>query len=101
VERAEEEGRLPDLSGLDPHQRRDYSADTHYATPVRALSLLSQIDRLPEIVHVLGCEPVEQDELRMELSPPVSAALDEAERRVRAWLDERLQASGHPPVRPD
>ena len=30
---------LPDLSALDAHQLRDYFADTHYATPLRALAL--------------------------------------------------------------
>ena len=37
---------LPDLSGLDPHALRDYFADTHYATPIRALSLLQHMGRL-------------------------------------------------------
>lgn len=38
---------LPDLSQLDPHALRDYFADTHYATPLRAPALLKHLGRLP------------------------------------------------------
>ena len=48
---------LPDLSALDPHQLRDYFADTHYATPLRALALAARLGHLPNVVAVLGCEP--------------------------------------------
>ena len=43
---------LPDLAQLDPHALRDYFADTHYATPIRALSLLEQMGRLPPRIGV-------------------------------------------------
>lgn len=84
------EPELPELGKLDVHQRRDYFADTHYATPLRALSLLAELGRLPELVHILGCEPAEHEELGMDLSPAVTDALYEAEERVRRWLEERL-----------
>lgn len=79
---------LPDLTGLDIQDRRAYFSDTHYATPIRALSLLEQMHRLPETVNVLGCEPLELDELHMGLSPAVAAALDEAEAMVWRWISE-------------
>ena len=56
---------LPDLSEMDAHERRDYFADTHYATPFRALSLLEQIGNLPGTIRIIGCEPEEVDALRM------------------------------------
>jgi hydrogenase maturation protease len=79
---------LPDLSGLDPHQLRDYFADTHYATPLRALALLERLGRLPKRVAVLGCEPAsEPDEvMRLALSAPVAAALDRAEATAVDWI---------------
>ena len=79
---------LPDLSGLDAHRLRDYFADTHYATPLRALGLLQRIGRLPRRVAVLGCEPAsEPDEaMCLALSAPVAAALDRAEATAVEWI---------------
>ena len=77
---------LPDLSGLDAHALRDYFADTHYATPMRALSLLEHLGHLPRRVAVIGCEPTAHDGMRIGLSPPVAAALDRAEAMVVEWV---------------
>jgi hydrogenase maturation protease len=77
---------LPDLSGLDPHQVRDYFADTHYATPLRALALLERLGRLPAHIAVLGCEPASVEPMRAELSSAVAAALARAERLALDWL---------------
>ena len=81
---------LPDLSGLDPHQLRDYFADTHYATPMRALALLDRLGRLPRSVAVIGCEPTPQEALAIELSAPVAAALDAAEALAVEWVVRRV-----------
>ena len=79
---------LPDLSGLDPHQLRDYFADTHYATPMRALSLLDRLGRLPRKVAVIGCEPLPHDQgLKLGLSVAVAAALDPAEALAVRWIE--------------
>ncbi len=77
---------LPDLSDLTPHALRDYFADTHYATPIRALTLLEHLGRLPPVVAVIGCEPAAYEALGLGLSPVVAAALDPAEQMVHAWL---------------
>ena len=77
---------LPDLSDLDPHALRDYFADTHYATPIRALTLLERLGHLPPVVAVIGCEPAAFVELGWGLSAPVKAALGTAERMVHDWL---------------
>lgn len=81
---------LPDLSGLDPHQLRDYFADTHYATPMRALALLDRLGRLPRSVAVIGCEPMPSEALAIELSAPVAAALDPAEAMAVEWVERRV-----------
>ena len=77
---------LPDLSDLTPHALRDYFADTHYATPIRALTLLEHLGHLPPVVAVIGCEPAVYEALGLGLSPAVAAALDEGERMVHAWV---------------
>ncbi len=77
---------LPDLSGLGAHALRDYFADTHYATPIRALTLLEQLGHLPPVVAILGCEPAAYEALGLGLSPAVAAALEPAGRIVQGWI---------------
>lgn len=80
------EPELTDFAGMDVHQRRDYFADTHYATPLRALNLLAGISRFPVTVNILGCEPLQHDALHLGLSEPVAAAIEPALQRVRDWI---------------
>ena len=92
------EPEIPDLSDLSIHEKRDYFADTHYATPIRALSLVNQISKVPPILRIIGCEPENLDELNIGLSPSVEAALDEA---VKLSLDVAreilIQSNNQPP----
>ena len=39
---------LPDLDSLTATERRDYFSETHYATPIRALTLAREVGVLPE-----------------------------------------------------
>ncbi len=73
---------LPDLSSLSLSERRDYFADTHYATPIRALSLLEHISKMPDIVRIVGCEPKTLQELQIGLSPEVENAVEPATRLI-------------------
>ena len=84
---------LPELSDLDPHQLRDYFADTHYATPLRALALVARLGHLPPRVAVIGCEPGQHEVMQTGLSPTVAAALDPAEAMVIDWLADLARAS--------
>lgn len=80
--------------------------DAHAMDPVRVLALARTLGTLPERVLVLGCEPatigdLDDEELRMGLSAPVAAAVDEAvalaESLLKQLLDDRLdqrQGSG-------
>ncbi len=86
------EPELPDLSALDPHALRDYFSDTHYATPMRALSLLAHIGSLPATVRIVGCEPEELDGLKLGLSAAASASVDAAVDTVIRWVGEYLGA---------
>jgi hydrogenase maturation protease len=90
------EPELPDLSDLDPHQLRDYFADTHYATPLRALALIARLGHLPPRVAVIGCEPSPHEGMRTGLSPRVAAALEEAEAMALEWLTRIAQVNGCP-----
>lgn len=82
---------LPDLSEMDAHERRDYFADTHYATPFRALSFLEHIGDLPGTIRIIGCEPEEVDALRIGLSEPVAKAIPGAVSLVLDWIDTYLK----------
>lgn len=84
---------LPDLSALDVHALRDYFADTHYATPIRALSLLEHLGRLPPRIAIIGCEPAEIEEFGMGLSAPVAAALDKAVGMARDWVADQFNVA--------
>lgn len=83
---------LPDLSGLDAHALRDYFADTHYATPLRALALLERLGRLPRRVAAIACEPQQHEGMHMGLSASVAAALDRAEALALDWVRTRTRA---------
>ena len=86
---------LPDLSEMDAHERRDYFADTHYATPMRALSLLQHISNLPGTIRIVGCEPEELDTLRIGLSTSVASAIPGAVSLVLDWIDEYISRAGN------
>lgn len=88
---------LPDLSHLDPHQLRDYFADTHYATPLRALALTARLGHLPRHVAIIGCEPAANEVMQTGLSPAVEAALDTAETMAIEWLKCLSQGTWRPP----
>lgn len=77
---------LPELADLDAHQLRDYFADTHYATPLRALAFAQRIGRLPSLVRVLGCEPESHVPMSMGLSRPVAAAVGAAVALAIEWV---------------
>ncbi len=60
--------------------------DMHLAIPSRALSAAQALGVLPPTVVLIGCEPLQVDELLSELSEPVSRAIDEAVRRIEEIL---------------
>lgn len=63
------------------------SIDLHQAIPSRALAVAKALGALPREVYLVGCEPTEVDELVMELSLPVNAAVDDAVVRIRQLLE--------------
>jgi len=90
------EPEISDMSDLNPQELRDYFADTHYATPMRALNLLNQVGDLPATIRIFGCEPEEMKDLRIGLSPAVAAAIGPAVDRVTSWIGDYLAANTTP-----
>ncbi|MBA3327096.1 MAG: hydrogenase maturation protease [Solirubrobacterales bacterium] len=64
--------------------------DVHLANPHRVLSMAKTMGILPDRVLIVGCQPLEVDELCQGLSPPVQRALaiavSKIEETVDAWL---------------
>ena len=83
---------IPDLSHLKPHELRDYFSDTHYATPMRALNLLSRVGELPETINIVGCEPEQIDDMKLGLSEAVSKAVPKAEIMAIDWINKMVDS---------
>jgi hydrogenase maturation protease len=68
----------------------EHVPDVHLANPDRVLTMAKTMGVLPDRVRIIGCQPMEVDEVVMGLSPPVQAALATAvtriEETVHAWL---------------
>lgn len=83
---------LPDLSQASWEEVGELLGDPHTATPSRVLMLARALGALPERVWIVGCEPLNTDELTLTLSPPVAAAVDVAVDRalslVLAWAQD-------------
>ena len=62
--------------------------DMHAAIPSRALSIAKAFGGLPPTVHLIGCEPLEVNDLMADLSPAVRAAVAVACERVRDLVGE-------------
>lgn len=85
VDRGQEPGRLtvldpvlPDITSLTETERRDYFCETHYATPIRALTFAREVGVLPPIVRIVGCQVADADAFGLGLHPAVEAAVPKA-----------------------
>ncbi len=61
--------------------------DVHLVNPERVLSLAKGLGCLPERVLVVGCQPLDAEELGERLSPAVERAVDVAALRVRETVE--------------
>ncbi len=69
---------LPDLDDLSETERRDYFCETHYATPIRALTFAREVGALPGVVRIIGCQMADADLFGLDMHPAVEAAIPEA-----------------------
>lgn len=72
--------------------------DTHGMDPVKVLALARTLGTVPDRILVVGCEPEtrmsgDADELLVELSAPVRAALDEAVTLVESVLEDLVMTT--------
>jgi hydrogenase maturation protease len=72
------EPELPDLAQLSDRERRDYFSDSHYAVPVRALTLAREIKAIPPVVRIIGCQPVDAEAFGLPMTREVAAAVGPA-----------------------
>lgn len=61
--------------------------DMHLAVPSQALAMAKALGALPPETFLVGCEPVDVDELTTELSDDVRAAVDVAANHVNALIE--------------
>ena len=87
---------VPDVATLPYIQRQDVLADMHLTTPARAMILAKALGVLPAAVYLLGCQPTACDELVMELSPPVAAAVATSVPRVLGEIRRLLDPARVP-----
>jgi hydrogenase maturation protease len=81
---------------LEPEIEEDgeVSLDTHGMDPVKVIKLSHALGAKPTRTLVVGCEPQvvpggeDYDDMLMELSEPVSAAVDEAVKLVVSLVEE-------------
>ena len=60
--------------------------DMHLAVPSQALSVAKALGALPPETFLVGCEPADVDELTMQLSDTVRAAVDVAANHVQSLI---------------
>ena len=69
------EAEVEDLDNWPADHRADFLADMHYATPSKAMILAKALGILPRSVFLVGCQPVDTDDLGIGLSDPVARAV--------------------------
>jgi hydrogenase maturation protease len=67
---------VTDIDELSWSQRCDFLADMHLATPERALMLARALGVLPPHVLMVGCQPVDAEQVGEGMSAPVQAAVE-------------------------
>jgi hydrogenase maturation protease len=72
------EAEVADVNDFSWSQRHDFLADMHLATPERALMLARALGVLPPVVLMVGCQPLDAEQLGQGMSPPVKAAVEVA-----------------------
>lgn len=81
----------PDVRDVDTMaqtERWDFLSDMHYTKPESAFMLAKALGVLPKRFLLVGCQPLETEELEVGLSPEVAGAVDVAVDMVRQLIDE-------------
>ena len=68
----------------------EHVPDVHLANPHRVLSMAKTMGILPDRVLIVGCQPLDVEEMCQGLSPPVQHALAPAVKRIEETVDAWL-----------
>ena len=79
-----------DINELPKAEKRNFLADIHYTTPVRALMLAKAVNVLPPEVYILGCEALTTAEFEMVISNEVKEAIPKAIAQINTWLETTI-----------
>lgn len=85
---------VPAIEEWPEQERQDFLADMHYTTPSKALILARALKVLPARVYIVGCQPLEVDELGIGLSEVVEGALAETMRRIERLAQRYAVSAG-------
>lgn len=69
------EPELPDIAALSETEKRDYFCETHYATPIRALTFAREVGVLPVLVRIIGCQISDSEAFDAAMHPAVAKAI--------------------------
>ena len=83
-----------DVSTLSSDQRRDTLADTHLATPARALMMARGLGVLPKETLIVGVQTTDTDEPREGLSATTARAVPFVVDEVVRLIEEHRAGSG-------
>jgi hydrogenase maturation protease len=78
----------PDLASMTPDEQRLMAGDMHQLVPSRIFAIAAALGVLPPLVRIVGCQPGEVDEMLLQLTPAVAAAVPAAAERVREIVGE-------------
>jgi hydrogenase maturation protease len=67
-----------------------HTPDVHLANPDRVLSMAKTMGYLPDRVRIIGCQPLDIDEMCQGLSPEVQRALPYAVKKIEEIVDAWL-----------
>ncbi len=79
---------VTDIDELSWSQRCDFLADMHLATPERALMLARALGVLPPHVLMVGCQPLDAEQVGEGMSAEVQAAVDLAIDVIHSQLEK-------------
>jgi hydrogenase maturation protease len=74
---------VPQFADLSEEEQRAFLGDMHATVPSRVLTLAQALGVLPDVIYILGCQPMVFD-LGMGLSAPVERGVADAVIRLQA-----------------
>ncbi len=88
------EPEVADVHQMSWEEKNDLLADAHLATPERVMMLAKALGVLPPTVVMVGCQILDPDAVGMEMTAPVSAAVDVAVQEVLRYVAHRVGPTG-------